>query len=96
MFMFRLALALGMTVEELGERMSSKELSEWIAFNAISPIGDERGDLQAGIVASVMANCHRTKGQPFKPVDFMPFVKNDSTPEAALAQLRKTMKKEPR
>jgi hypothetical protein len=29
-------------------------------------------------------------------VDFMPFVKNDSTPEAALTQLRKTMKKEPR
>jgi len=92
--MFRLALALGMTVEELGERMSSKELSEWIAFNAISPIGDDRADLRAGIVASVVANCHRTKGQPFKPIDFMPFASDDQSPKSALNDIRKIMGKE--
>jgi hypothetical protein len=94
MFMFRLALALGMTVEELGERMSSRELSEWIAFNAISPIGDERADLRSGIVASVMANCHRTKGQPFRPVDFMPFAQDNSQPRRAFDDLRRMMGKE--
>lgn len=81
-------------MQELGERMSSMELSEWIAFNAISPIGDDRADLRSGIVASVIANCHRTKGQPFKPVDFMPFASDDKDPKSAFDDLRKMMGKE--
>lgn len=91
--MFRLALALGMTVEELGERMSGRELSEWVAFDRISPIGDERADLRAGIVASVVANAHRTKGEPFKPADFMPFSERKQSVQASFEQLRNLTKK---
>ncbi len=82
-----------MTVEELGERMSSRELSEWLAFDRISPIGDERDDLRSAIVASTVANCHRARREPFTPQDFMPFVKKPQMePAMAIERLRKRMK----
>ena len=62
-----------MTRAELLRRISSAELTEWIAFDQIDPIGDERADLNAGIVASTLANCNRGEAtEPFKPADFMP------------------------
>ena len=55
--------------------MSSEELTEWIAYHAISPLDDARGDLQAGIVASLIANVNRSPQSPaFKPTDFMPYI----------------------
>ncbi len=55
--------------------MSSEELTEWIAYHSISPIDDSRGDLQAGIVASIVANVNRSAKSPaFKPTDFMPYL----------------------
>jgi hypothetical protein len=69
-----------MTVEELSGRMSSRELSEWAAYFAIEPFGEERADLRAGIVASTIANVHAgRKGKPFAPVDFMPFQERDKS-----------------
>ena len=39
--------------------MSGKELTEWQAFEAIDgPIGNQRADLRAGIVAATIAKCH--------------------------------------
>jgi hypothetical protein len=68
-----LALELGKTVAEI-ETMSSHEISEWIAYNRIDPLGrEQRGDLRAGIVASVIANSHRTRGAAYTPQDFLPF-----------------------
>jgi hypothetical protein len=55
----------------------------WMAYYSIAPWGEERGDLQAGIVASTVANCMgRGKGQPaFNPEDFMPkFSKSEAEP----------------
>jgi len=49
--MFALAGHLGMTVAELGERMTSVELSEWIALSRIEPWGAARGDVQAATMA---------------------------------------------
>jgi hypothetical protein len=37
--MFRLALALGRTVEELGRELSSAEFTEWLAFYELEPFG---------------------------------------------------------
>lgn len=45
-----------MTVAELGRRMSSAELTEWMAFDALDPIGAGRGDAQAALIASTVAN----------------------------------------
>ena len=63
-----------MTVRELLSKIDSKELSEWAAFYSIEPFGYFRSDMQAGIIASTVANCNRTKNsRSFKPMDFMPF-----------------------
>lgn len=73
--MFRLALALGMTVEELGQRMSSRELSEWMAFFSLEPWGCEVEDWRFAMLASVIANVNRDPKKhrkPFEPRDFLP------------------------
>jgi hypothetical protein len=55
------------------ESMSSRQLTEWIAYAKLEPFGEERADLRAGIVASVIANANRDpKRKPYKPEDFMP------------------------
>lgn len=57
------------------EHISSHEIAEWIAFYSIEPFGSVRGDLQAGIVASTVANVNRDpakRSEPFSPLDFMP------------------------
>lgn len=62
-----------MTVRQLLASMDSKELSEWAAFYSIEPFGYFRSaDLPAGIIASTIANCNRTKhSKSFSPKDFM-------------------------
>lgn len=64
-----------MTVAELLARVSSRELSEWMAYSQVEPWGEERADLRAGIVASTVANTARNakkRHKPFKPEEFMP------------------------
>ena len=61
-----------MTVRELLNRIDSRELSEWVAYDTLEPIGSVRVDLAGAVVASTVANCHRGKDQPaFTPMDFM-------------------------
>ena len=78
-----MALALGMTVRELLSTVDSRELAEWIAYHThVEPIGEVRGDLRAGIVASTIANVNRKKHRaPFKAHDFMPYLKDTSQTE---------------
>lgn len=53
--------------------ISSRELTEWQAYAQLEPFGERQGYVQAGIVASTMANVHRGKDQrPYQPQDFMP------------------------
>ena len=64
-----------MTLGELGERMSAQEFDLWRALHRQAPLGPERGDLQAGIVASTVANFagrQMKDGKSAKPSDFMP------------------------
>lgn len=64
-----------MTVRELLARIDSKELSEWMAYYEVNPFGSVRDDLQAGIVASTIANVNRGKNdKSFTPSDFMPYM----------------------
>ncbi len=50
--------------------------NEWQAFDRLEPISlGWRGDVQAGVVASLLANIYRDprrKPEPFRPEDFMP------------------------
>ena len=86
--MFRLALALGMTVAELGQRMPSAELTEWMAFFSLEPWGTEVEDWRAALVASVIANVNRDpkKGKVFQPTDFMPRYERPSVEEQSWEQ----------
>ena len=70
-FWFRLAGHLKCTVRELQLRMTAREFVEWGVYYQLDPWGGERGDLQAAIVASTVANCNRTKGRAYKLTDFM-------------------------
>lgn len=66
---------------------TSRELSEWSAFLAMEPSGEERADLRAGIVSSTIANAHRQKkGKTYKPKDFMvDFNRKEQTEEEQMA-----------
>lgn len=71
MFKHRLALALGMTLRDIG-RMDLREFNQWAAYYSLEPFGMERHDLNAGVVASTIANVMSSKGRRFQPADFMP------------------------
>lgn len=63
-----------MTLSQLGE-MSAAEFDLWAAFHQQYPIGQERADLHAGIVASTVANFSGKQlrdGESLAPADFMP------------------------
>tara|TARA_R110000824_G_scaffold190864_2_gene372429 strand:+ start:645 stop:950 length:306 start_codon:yes stop_codon:yes gene_type:complete len=90
-----------MSVRDLLNTIDSKELTEWVAFDSIEPIGAIRTDLVGGIISSTIANCHRGKNQsPFSPTDFMPLhesKKENCTEEigaklAALSLMTKAIK----
>ncbi|HDT5773553.1 TPA: DUF4035 domain-containing protein [Morganella morganii subsp. morganii] len=51
-FLMTLALRMGRTVDELTRTMSAGELTMWIAFDRLSPIGDIRSDIQTAHIVS--------------------------------------------
>jgi hypothetical protein len=54
--------------------MDSAEITEWMAYEQVSgPLGPERLDVLASIIAATTANTARGKGQRAKgPADFIP------------------------
>ena len=62
-----------MTVGELLDRISSRELSEWMAYYMLEPFGAERDNLHAGLVAAMVHNVNRDpkRGKAADPKDFM-------------------------
>jgi hypothetical protein len=62
-----------MPVRELLARTSSRELSEWMAYEKITGPLDSRlrADISAGIVAATVANSASGKAKA-KPRDFIP------------------------
>ena len=75
-------------VEGLKDRLSSRVFAQWMAYASIEPFGEERADVRAGIIASVIANVNRDRKkrpEPFAPQDFMPFVERPA-PEDDLSQ----------
>jgi hypothetical protein len=62
--------------------MSAREYAAWQAFDAVEPIGGERLDLAAGIVAAAVANAARDprRSKPFFPADFMPLAPKPPPP----------------
>ena len=53
--------------------MDSDEFTDWIAYERIDPFGNQRGDLQAATVTSMIYAAHRGKSdKALGPSDFMP------------------------
>ena len=54
--------------------IGSAELAEWMAYEKLTgPLGGARGDVQAALIASVIASVNRGKGQRAPTIaDFMP------------------------
>lgn len=69
--MFRLALALGCTVAELGERITAAELTEWQAFYQLEPWGAWRDNWHHANLASLLYNINRGKNPSIKANAFM-------------------------
>jgi len=82
-----------MTVSELLGRISSRELTEWMAFSQLEPFGSEAGFLGHAVTASTVANVNRAKGQKeFTPTDFMPeFGEKKAQSVEEMIQIAQTM-----
>jgi len=64
----------GMSVRDLQAATDSDEFAEWRAYQELNPATEERADFRAAIVAAVIANLFRGKGdQMISPVAFMPY-----------------------
>jgi len=71
-----------MTVGELLERISSRELTEWMAYAQVAPFGENIPYIGHAITASTIANVNRGKHKPYDYTDFMPtFEKKEQTVE---------------
>lgn len=54
--------------------MSISEFHQWLAWDAIEPIGEHRSDIQNAMTAQIIANVNRDpnkKSEPFTVDDFM-------------------------
>ena len=72
----RLLLAAGrLDIDRALSEISAKDVAWWEAFEEVDgPIGEQRADLRAGIIAASIVNMLRDrKSTAAKPIDFMPF-----------------------
>jgi len=60
---------MGCTVSELMARMDSREFARWIAYTRVEPIGDDRADVQAAMIATAIS---RAMGAEVKLTDYLP------------------------
>jgi hypothetical protein len=63
-FAFRLALALGCTVRELGKRMDAREYWLWQEFAKVEPFGEPVADQRFGTLAAAILAPHGCKTSP--------------------------------
>ena len=67
-FLMSLALRLGKTLSEIMSSITASELKMWIEYDRLSPIGDQRSDIQAALIASTTA---QSQGCKVSISDFM-------------------------
>ena len=76
--------------------LTSRQLTDWIAYFSLEPWGEMRDDLRSGIIASTIANVHRDSRkhpQPYTARDFMAFVERESLdPDALSKKIRASFK----
>ncbi len=63
-----------MTRAEMLARISSRELSEWMAYYSLEPWGEMQAEYRAALITSMIANTARDEkahSEPFQPSEFM-------------------------
>lgn len=73
--------------------LTSPQFVEWMAFYQVDPFGGVRGDVQAGIIASTIANVNRDpkkRRKPYGVQDFMAFIEHKK--ENVAAKVRAAMR----
>lgn len=74
MFMFRLALQLGCTVEELGNRITAHEFLQWRSFSLYEPFGSQAEDFRASLYPLLKINSSKSNGEKLAhPADLFPW-----------------------
>ncbi len=68
--------------------MDAAEFGEWIAYDRIDPLGDDRGDLHAALVAYTIACVMGGKPKP-RLTDFIP--RFDARPETDWTAIEKQL-----
>ena len=87
-------MALGIPRAEMLERMSSAELTEWMAFARLEPFGSEVYFIGTGIVAATVANFSGMlpKGRKRKEIkDFMPKFREEDQSVDSMIQIAETL-----
>lgn len=80
-----------MPVRELLSRVSSRELTEWMAYERLTGPLDSRlrGDISAGVIAATVANSAGAKSTA-RPADFLPtWYERPKTPEEIWQEVMK-------
>ena len=81
-----------MTVGELLSRISSHELSEWMAYAQIEPFGGITDYLGSAIVATTIANVNRGKGRrAYELKDFIPKFRKEAPSIEGMLQFAEVM-----
>jgi len=79
------------TVRELENRLSGKELSEWMAFERVEPFGVQMDNFRAGQICAAIVNCNGGKnGKAVSASDFIPLF----TQESPVNDKRRAQKKQ--
>lgn len=71
--------------------LTQRQLTEWAAFYAIDPFGEERADLRNAMLMAQTANMHRDDKKhpnPFPLSEFMPFAERPEPPKQTTADLK--------
>lgn len=75
----RLALALGRTVDELLDDVSSQEISEYLALRQLELLPNERIEMLLATLIAITVNVHRNpdRDEPVDALDFLPWLRAD-------------------
>lgn len=76
-----------MTVPSLLQRVSARELSEWMAYDAVEGLPDRRVELLLAQLLALTANVHRDpKAELLEARQFLPWLADDDDAENEVPQ----------
>lgn len=77
----RLALRLGLTLDQVKQQIDSRELAQWLAFDQIDPISYDRVELILARFMALIANTLQSKGNA-TAADYLPHIKKAKTTDS--------------